>query len=54
VISLRKLLADQRILAAAAAHEGVRPVRMEMRVDLAVVAGDPAKAKEQSQDKDTT
>ena len=50
VISLQALLADQRILPAAATHEGVRPVRMEMRVDLAVVAGDLTEIQQHAQE----
>jgi len=46
-ILFRRLRTNQRILAAAAAHEGLRPVRMQMRIDLAIVSGDTTKVQDQ-------
>ena len=46
-ILILRLLADQRILPAATTHEGVRPVRVETWVDLAVVTDDASKAQKQ-------
>ena len=54
VILIQGLLADQIILSATAAHESVRPVRMEVGVDLAIVAGDSTQVKNHTQEKHET
>ena len=46
-ILLRRLRTNQRILPAAAAHESMRPVRMKMRVHLAVETGDLVEIEQQ-------
>jgi hypothetical protein len=46
-ILLQRLRMNQGVLSATAAHEGLRPVRMQMRIDLAIVSGDATKVQEQ-------
>ena len=42
-ISFQRLLTNQRVLSASAAHEGVCPVRMKIGIDFAVVADNTTK-----------
>lgn len=44
------LRTNQRVLSATAAQERMRPVRMEMRVNLTVVTGDLAEMKKHAQE----
>ena len=48
-ISLQRLLKNQRVFSATAAHEGVRPIRMEMWIDLAVVTRNSAEMEKHTQ-----
>ena len=50
-ILLQRLRMNQGVLSATAAHEGLRPVRMEERIDLAVVVGDSAEMEKHAQEK---